>query len=401
MKILTDAIATLSRAEAYLLPVVLPSKAPDVRKGEDWKKLNFGLGSALKHLARGDSYRLGLRPSTLDLCVVDVDIDPAILPVEKVTELLGPPLAAINSSSKEKWHLYYRKPKGLVGDLRWADPTTRKKAGDIRCSKGYIVLWDPAAVAEILPLIESSERVDLSPLPIYKKHLETMATADPGDRSNTQNSETFQHPEDADELAELAQSRGQTASEVEATKRSALQGVLDAELLDVQRLHRLTPPGYAEVLLDAEAENILLVHYADKQGAERNKPLVLQEATGIWRQSPDELSQRVCKMLDLEIEQQYGERILKQDKILRATVRLREKPDRVVDALGIAWYRFKATANPRLEAVTRAALTDLDRDGRFLGLLQRDCRPHDRGTADRRRSEAPPGHPGDGHPVPS
>ena len=82
------------------------------------------------------------------------------------------PLASIPSSKPGRGHVYYRKPEGLVGNRKWADPNTLKQGGDIRCSRGYAILWDAAAVVKLLPQIPDAPRVQLDRLPKWNKKAE-------------------------------------------------------------------------------------------------------------------------------------------------------------------------------------------------------------------------------------
>lgn len=99
---------------------------------------------------------VGLVPASLGMVVVDVDEgDPA-----EVTQLLGEPLARVATLSGGT-HLFYASDEA-VGNGRWELPGGAR--GDLRGARGYVALWNAAAVAEALPRCEVAELVDLSPL---------------------------------------------------------------------------------------------------------------------------------------------------------------------------------------------------------------------------------------------
>ena len=77
-----------------------------------------------------------------------------------VTEQLGAPLFEARTRSGGL-HLYYRCDKP-VGSSNW-------KGGEIRCAKGYAVLWDEDAVQAALEQIDQVDAVDVSQWPIRYK----------------------------------------------------------------------------------------------------------------------------------------------------------------------------------------------------------------------------------------
>lgn len=114
--------------------------------------------------ARADPERLiGHVPYAAGLLVVDIDTGKG-RPVwdwrEVVTEQLGEPLFEARTRSGGL-HLYYRCDKP-VGNSNW-------KGGEIRCAKGYAVLWDEDAVLAALEQIELVDAVDVSQWPIRYK----------------------------------------------------------------------------------------------------------------------------------------------------------------------------------------------------------------------------------------
>ena len=114
--------------------------------------------------ARADPGRLiGHVPYAADLLVVDIDTGkdrPVWYWREAVRDHLGAPLYEVRTGSGGL-HLYYRCDQP-VGNRNW-------KGGEIRCAKGYAVLWDEDAVLAALEQIELVEPVDVSQWPIRHK----------------------------------------------------------------------------------------------------------------------------------------------------------------------------------------------------------------------------------------
>ena len=114
--------------------------------------------------ARADPGRLiGHVPYAAGLLVVDIDTGkdrPVCYWREVVREQLGAPLCEVRTGSGGL-HLYYRCDQP-VGNRYW-------KGGEIRCAKGYAVLWDEDAVLAALEQIDLVEPVDVSQWPIRYK----------------------------------------------------------------------------------------------------------------------------------------------------------------------------------------------------------------------------------------
>ena len=79
---------------------------------------------------------------------------------EAVRDHLGAPLCEVRTGSGGL-HLYYRCDQP-VGNRNW-------EGGEIRCEKGYAVLWDEDAVLAALEQIDLVEPVDVSQWPIGYK----------------------------------------------------------------------------------------------------------------------------------------------------------------------------------------------------------------------------------------
>ena len=98
---------------------------------------------------------LGHVPGRAGLLVVDIDRDPAAYR-EEVIDSLGPPLCEVRT--RRGLHLYYR-CHDAIGNRTWA-------GGEIRCTAGYALLWDEAAVLAALENIADAEPVDATAWPL-------------------------------------------------------------------------------------------------------------------------------------------------------------------------------------------------------------------------------------------
>ena len=114
--------------------------------------------------ARADPTQLlGHVPYAAGLLVVDIDTGrdrPVWYWREAVRDHLGAPLCEVRTGSGGL-HLYYRCDQP-VGNRNW-------EGGEIRCEKGYAVLWDEDAVLAALEQIDLVEPVDVSQWPIGYK----------------------------------------------------------------------------------------------------------------------------------------------------------------------------------------------------------------------------------------
>ena len=114
--------------------------------------------------ARADPAQLlGHVPYAAGLLVVDIDTGkdrPVWYWREAVWDQLGAPLCEARTGSGGL-HLYYRCDQP-VGNRYW-------EGGEIRCAKGYAVLWDEEAVLAALEQIDPVEPVDVSQWPIRYK----------------------------------------------------------------------------------------------------------------------------------------------------------------------------------------------------------------------------------------
>ena len=138
---------------------------------DEWQDNPPKLSAVRDWLASGQY--VGIVPASLHLVVVDFDATDSLKP-SIVRKSLGEPLAKVPSSQPGRFHYYYRKPKGSIGNKRWL-------GGDIRCSKGYAILYDPGRVAELLPDITSARRADLDKLPPLSEPAKSKPTANGDD----------------------------------------------------------------------------------------------------------------------------------------------------------------------------------------------------------------------------
>ena len=127
--------------------------------------LRCGASAEEAEAARADPEQLiGHVPYAAGLLVVDIDTGkgrPVWYWREAVRDHLGAPLFEVRTRSGGL-HLYYRCDKP-VGNRYW-------EGGEIRCAKGYAVLWDEDAALAGLEQIDQVEPVDVSQWPIrYKR----------------------------------------------------------------------------------------------------------------------------------------------------------------------------------------------------------------------------------------
>ena len=121
-----------SRGAHFLLAAV--DKRP---MAQGWQKTSADLAAVVAHAQAGGL--VGVIPASLGCFVVDVD-EGGTAGVEALQEALGAPLTAIATRREGGYHVWYRAPDGAVGNQRWR---LNGAAGDIRGSKGYVILWEP------------------------------------------------------------------------------------------------------------------------------------------------------------------------------------------------------------------------------------------------------------------
>lgn len=144
------------------LHYVVASAADKRPLAKGW--LRCGASAEEVEAARADPEQLlGHVPYAAGLLVVDIDTGkgrPVWYRREAVRDHLGAPLFEARTRSGGL-HLYYRCDQP-VGNRYW-------EGGEIRCTKGYAVLWDEEAALAALEQIDQVEPVDVSQWPIRYK----------------------------------------------------------------------------------------------------------------------------------------------------------------------------------------------------------------------------------------
>ena len=110
----------------------------------EWQKMRPELATVIAH-AKADGL-VGVIPASLDCFVVDVD-EGGTSGVEALQEALGAPITVIATRREGGCHVWHRAPDSVVGNRKWQ---LNGAAGDIRGSAGFIILWNPARLADAL-----------------------------------------------------------------------------------------------------------------------------------------------------------------------------------------------------------------------------------------------------------
>ena len=154
--------------------------------------------------------------------------------------------------------------------------------------------------------------------------------------------------------------------EVEKTVRSATEGASQAKLVNARRDLSLTSGGFAERLLEADADQLLLARYQAKDGRDKTEPYLLQP-NALWRRDFDALRYRLDRIVDEVVVEEHKAGRLTQ-RIVTKTQRMREKDAaEALGRLGVAAKKWADGENPLLSKVVRCGMEDLDSYGRFLG----------------------------------
>ena len=121
--------------------------------------------AAVAHVKRGGL--VGLVPGVHGLAVLDVDTgDPSDL------ERRYPPLA--KAATRRGAHLFYAAPDKPLGNSNWE---AEGCSGEVRCSSGYVVVWDPLGLWEALRVM-AENGADKHPFPmeVLAEHRSTAQT---------------------------------------------------------------------------------------------------------------------------------------------------------------------------------------------------------------------------------
>lgn len=278
------------------LEVLAERSAHFVLCGADKRALKTGwqkkpgptLEDVIEH-AKGPGL-IAVIPSSLDCAVVDIDAGAAGA-VEAVQKLLGAPVAVIRTKRVGGYHAWVKDPSG-VGNRKWALPAGH---GDLRGSRGYVVLWDPGKLAaSLLANFDTAPQVDLTRLPKPKRGSATgpaaIAKAKQGGRNDTLNREVYR----ADSRGELDETAcrdagigiGLDPSEVDKTIASAKAAARAPKAtgtgdMDAKRLAK----WYAEVWVENAAHSLGLGWFVRENGE------------SIWTEDPGGVRIR-CRLRD-------------------------------------------------------------------------------------------------------
>ena len=212
-------LAALHDRGAHLV-CVNDDKRPTARA---WQKLPPRFAAVEAHVAAGGL--VGVIPASLNCFVVDID-EGGDAGVEALRGVLGEPITVTETRRNGGFHAWYRAPVGEVRNRRWQ---LGAGAGEIRGSNGFVVLWDPAEVAEGLEhYFDGAQPADAGRLPRPatdgKRGPEAVRAAKPGERNNVLNREVFKAARrgaDIDLYRDAALANGMPPVEVEATIASA------------------------------------------------------------------------------------------------------------------------------------------------------------------------------------
>ena len=132
-----------------------PDKTP---LHKSWQRSAPSEAAVKRHLAADGL--LGIIPGKSGLLVVDVDVPPDADRIdEDALEALvaeHPPLASIPTPSGGR-HLIYHRPPGAepIGNAKWELGPLQ---GDIRCDRGFVVIWSPQGWQDILDADHAASR---------------------------------------------------------------------------------------------------------------------------------------------------------------------------------------------------------------------------------------------------
>ena len=132
-----------------------------------WQRRDHSVEEVREWLAKDPRNLVGVVPGTFGLAVVDGDegFEPKVADMaDELASHLAGGVPEINMSGSGKGaHLWYRRPKGGCGNLKWRTTLNdgRQMAGDIRCDNGYLIVWDKPVFAKALKRLEEKTLPDL------------------------------------------------------------------------------------------------------------------------------------------------------------------------------------------------------------------------------------------------
>ena len=155
-----DAYRAIESAGGHFL-LCTGDKRPIVK---EWQNHPADLPAVLAH-ARGAGL-IGVVPGSLGAVVVDLDPEGAADTT--------PPLAGVvvqHATRRKGTHFWYRAPDGEVRNRKWARVSNGQHVGDVRGSRGFVILWNPGAVAAAVvgDDFAMADPVDVSTLPWPRK----------------------------------------------------------------------------------------------------------------------------------------------------------------------------------------------------------------------------------------
>ena len=202
--------------------------------------------------------RLGIIPASVGLTAVDCDA--RYLHGEAARDAaqakLGEPLAAVRTPGGG-WHLFYKAPdRGAVANHGWA-------YGDLRGSRGYVVVYDADAIMHAASEAGAADAPDLAKLPqrpIWRnwKTFQKLAKATEGERNDALNAFVFDAASHGlehravSEARHLASVAGLSEAEINRTIRSGLDKGHAAAGADAEQPR--PAPGEAAEPAPADAE---------------------------------------------------------------------------------------------------------------------------------------------------
>ena len=169
---------------------------------------------------------VGVIPASLGCFVVDID-EGGENGVAVVRGVLGDPVTVIASKKPGGFHAWYRTAADKIGNCKWK---LDGAAGDIRGSRGSVILWDPATLVDGLARhFHDAQPTDPGKLPRPTTHGSrgpaAVRAAPVGARNDTLNSEAYKAAKDGsldrEALRDAATEVGLPPSEIEATLGSA------------------------------------------------------------------------------------------------------------------------------------------------------------------------------------
>ena len=201
--------------------IATADKQPISRK---WQKTRPDFSDVERHAEDGSL--IGVIPASLQCFVVDID-EGGENGVEAVRGILGEPVAVIATQRLGGFHAWYRAAAGDIRNRKWS---LGDAGGDIRGSRGFVILWDPATLADGLAQhFNDAQPADPGRLPRPttngKRGPEAVRTAPIGTRNDTLNREAYKAAIDGtldwDAFRDAAIEAGLPPGKVEATLASA------------------------------------------------------------------------------------------------------------------------------------------------------------------------------------